>query len=74
MKGVISCGDSCENIDSCKYKYKTWTKHNIYCIYTKYKICVTNESTYPFLFFSTLSFYFNILEPIVSIWDIQAIF
>ncbi len=42
MKGVISCGDSCENIDSCKYKYKTWTKHNIYCIYTKYKICVTN--------------------------------
>ncbi len=69
-KDVISCGDSCENIDSCKYKYKTKPEQNtIYIVFIyKYKICVTNESTYPFLFFSKLSFYFNILEPIVSIF------
>lgn len=31
MKGVISCGDSCENIDSCKYKFDQ-------CIYMPFPI------------------------------------
>ncbi len=38
MKDVISCGDSCENIDSCKYKYKTKPEQNTIYIVFIYKI------------------------------------